>query len=225
MSSTPASPATAWAASAIWSGVGEVNTCPGQAASSMPWPTKPACRGSCPLPPPETSATFFGFSSRRRTNFRSGPSVMMSACAEASPSKLSASMPSTELMNFFTQPSSSIRASLFLHEGDQAPREFLEQRVELRVPLAAAEIRQVQRQRPLVRSLGKPADPARVSARIGAEKGGLGLRREVADVEDRIEVLNRYRNGIGRIGNLTDEAPVLAHCMGEAQPHSGRALV
>jgi hypothetical protein len=27
-------------------GVGDVNTWPGQAASSMPWPTKPACSGS-----------------------------------------------------------------------------------------------------------------------------------------------------------------------------------
>ncbi len=41
----------------IWSGVGEVKTSPGQAASSMPMPTKPPCIGSCPLPPPETRAT------------------------------------------------------------------------------------------------------------------------------------------------------------------------
>jgi len=44
-------------ASTIWSGVGEVKTSPQQAASSMPVPTKPPCRGSCPDPPPETSAT------------------------------------------------------------------------------------------------------------------------------------------------------------------------
>ena len=49
------------AAAIIWSGVGEVNTWPGQAASSMPWPTKPACSGSWPEPPPEISATLPGF--------------------------------------------------------------------------------------------------------------------------------------------------------------------
>ena len=40
----------------------------------MPWPTKPACSGSWPEPPPETSATLPGFSVARRTNFRSSPS-------------------------------------------------------------------------------------------------------------------------------------------------------
>ena len=57
MNSTPAPPSTASAAASIWSGVGEVKTSPGQAASSMPRPTKPVCRGSWPEPPPEMSAT------------------------------------------------------------------------------------------------------------------------------------------------------------------------
>ena len=57
MKRTPAPPSTAWAAASIWSGVGEVKTWPGQAASSMPTPTKPACIGSWPEPPPEISAT------------------------------------------------------------------------------------------------------------------------------------------------------------------------
>ena len=56
--SAPAS--TACAAASIWSGVGEVNTWPGQAASSMPVPTRPACIGSWPEPPPEISATLPG---------------------------------------------------------------------------------------------------------------------------------------------------------------------
>ena len=43
-----------------WSGVGEVNTAPGTAASSIPAPTNPPCNGSCPQPPPETSATLPG---------------------------------------------------------------------------------------------------------------------------------------------------------------------
>src|SRR6266516_537874 len=46
MCSTPAPPFTAFVASSIWSGVGDVNTSPGQAASSMPCPTKPPCIGS-----------------------------------------------------------------------------------------------------------------------------------------------------------------------------------
>ena len=60
MNKRPAPPSTASAAATIWSGVGEVKTSPGQAASSMPRPTKPACSGSCPEPPPEISATLPG---------------------------------------------------------------------------------------------------------------------------------------------------------------------
>jgi hypothetical protein len=37
-------------AAGIWSGTVEVNTSPGHAASSMPYPTKPPCNGSCPDP-------------------------------------------------------------------------------------------------------------------------------------------------------------------------------
>jgi hypothetical protein len=57
MCTTPAPPSTAFVAASIWSGTGEVNTSPGQAASSMPSPTNPPCSGSWPEPPPETSAT------------------------------------------------------------------------------------------------------------------------------------------------------------------------
>src|SRR5258707_148040 len=49
MWSTPAPPFTAWVAASIWSGTGEVNTAPGQAASSMPRPTNPPCMGSWPI--------------------------------------------------------------------------------------------------------------------------------------------------------------------------------
>src|SRR6187431_3283090 len=101
MNSTPAPPSTACAAASIWFGVGEVNTWPGQAASSMPWPTKPACSGSWPEPPPEISATLPGLTSRRCTNWRSAPSVTMSAWAAAKPSRLSARTDSTSLMSFF----------------------------------------------------------------------------------------------------------------------------
>ena len=44
-------------AACIWSGVGLVKIAPGQAASSIPFPTNPPCMGSCPLPPPEMTAT------------------------------------------------------------------------------------------------------------------------------------------------------------------------
>src|SRR5919198_153979 len=64
MWSTPAPPLTALVASAIWSGVGEVNTSPGQAASSIPRPTKPPCMGSCPEPPPDTMPTLPSSGSR-----------------------------------------------------------------------------------------------------------------------------------------------------------------
>ena len=74
-------PSTAFVASYIWSGVGEVKTWPGQAASSMPKPTNPAWSGSCPDPPPEISATLPGVSLARRTNFRSSPRTTMSAWA------------------------------------------------------------------------------------------------------------------------------------------------
>ncbi len=58
MNRMPAPPSTALAASYIWSGVGEVKTAPGQAASSIPRPTNPPCIGSWPEPPPEITATF-----------------------------------------------------------------------------------------------------------------------------------------------------------------------
>src|SRR3954464_9498385 len=52
MCRTPAPPSTALVASSIWSGVGEVKTSPGHAASSIPGPTKPPCIGSWTGPPP-----------------------------------------------------------------------------------------------------------------------------------------------------------------------------
>jgi len=58
--STPAPPSTPLVAARIWSGTGEVKTSPQQAASSMPGPTNPPCKGSWPEPPPETSPTFPG---------------------------------------------------------------------------------------------------------------------------------------------------------------------
>src|SRR5258708_24178895 len=101
MKRMPAPPSTASAAATIWSGVGDVKTCPGQAASSMPKPTNPAWSGSWPLPPPDTSATLPRPSAARRTNLRSGPSATMSACAAAKPSRLSVSTVSAAFISFF----------------------------------------------------------------------------------------------------------------------------
>src|ERR671938_104644 len=58
MCRTPAPPSTPFVASTTWSGTGEVNTSPAQAASSMPRPTNPPWSGSWPEPPPEMSPTF-----------------------------------------------------------------------------------------------------------------------------------------------------------------------
>ena len=78
-------------ASRIWSGVGEVKISPQTAASSIPKPTKPACSGSCPLPPPLRIATVpcgFGagavHDAMRVVDLSSG-------CAAASPTSDSAS--------------------------------------------------------------------------------------------------------------------------------------
>ncbi len=62
---TPAPSSASLIASRTWSGVGEVNTAPHTAADNIPSPTKPACEGSCPLPPPQMRATFPDFSSLR----------------------------------------------------------------------------------------------------------------------------------------------------------------
>src|SRR3954468_19754967 len=60
MRRTPAPPSTPLVAAITWSGTGEVNTSPAQAASSIPGPTKPACIGSRPGPPPGTMAPLPG---------------------------------------------------------------------------------------------------------------------------------------------------------------------
>src|SRR5699024_5959283 len=109
MCSTPAPPSAALVAAWIGSGVGEVNTAPGTAASSMPTPTNPACNGSCPLPPPLTSPTFPEIAPpARETNRVSGSWLMVtrSACAVTNPATLSATTWWGSLINFFmTAPS------------------------------------------------------------------------------------------------------------------------
>src|SRR6185369_125452 len=101
MNSTPWPRSTANAAASIWSGVGDVNTWPGQAASSMPLPMKPQCSGSWPEPPPEISTTLDGARCLRVTKVGSRCSDSRSPCAAAIPCSDSASSCSTSLTNFF----------------------------------------------------------------------------------------------------------------------------
>src|SRR3954464_4684928 len=102
MWSTPAPPSTALVASIIWSGVGEGNTSPGQAASSIPDPTNPPCMGSCPEPPPDTTPTFPSTgASARTTNGGAYDTRTRSPYANSTPSSDSRRTAAGELMSFF----------------------------------------------------------------------------------------------------------------------------
>src|SRR6185369_13237467 len=122
---------------------GEVNTWPGQAASSMPRPTNPAWSGSWPEPPPDMSATLPGFGLARRTNFRSGPRATMSSWAATKPSRLSARMVSTELISFFM--ALPPRKSVFADQPRQTLDEIADEAVEFVVAILVSEVRQVDR--------------------------------------------------------------------------------
>src|SRR6478735_454124 len=88
MCTTPAPPSTAVVAASIWSGTGDVNTAPGQAASSIPRPTNPPCMGSWPAPPPETMATLPCLGASARTTICAARSTRrMSPWATASPAR------------------------------------------------------------------------------------------------------------------------------------------
>src|SRR3954468_23686410 len=101
MCRTPAPPSTPLVAAVIWSGTGEVNTSPAQAASSMPGPTNPACIGSCPDPPPETSPTLPRTGASPPDTTRWSCSALSSGWAAAMPRSASATTSSGALMSFF----------------------------------------------------------------------------------------------------------------------------
>src|SRR5213078_579244 len=102
MCTTPAPPSTALVAASIWSGTGEVNTSPGQAASSIPSPTKPPWSGSWPEPPPDTSATLPWTGAPARTTICASASTRrMSPCAAARPASDSRTRSAGSLRNFF----------------------------------------------------------------------------------------------------------------------------
>ncbi|SIM22911.1 Uncharacterised protein [Mycobacteroides abscessus subsp. abscessus] len=72
-------------APAICKAFGEVKISPGHAAVSMPRPMNPACRGSCPEPPPDTMATWPGRNGESRIRYPCSRSHRRSAVAATSP--------------------------------------------------------------------------------------------------------------------------------------------
>src|SRR3954454_238236 len=107
MCRTPAPPSTPLVASSTWSGTGDVNTSPAQAASSIPGPTNPPCSGSWPDPPPETMPTLPGTGASARKSTRLAWSTRSSGCAAATPRRASRTTSAGSLTNFFTGRSSS----------------------------------------------------------------------------------------------------------------------
>src|SRR5919106_509475 len=107
MCRTRAPPSTAFVAASIWSGTGEVKTAPGQAASSMPRPTKPPCIGSWPEPPPEITPTLPWRGASARTTTFGSMTFSRSPCAAAMPASASSTTASAALMSFFIASSHS----------------------------------------------------------------------------------------------------------------------
>src|SRR5438067_9824018 len=120
MCTTPAPPSTALVAASIWSGTGDVNTSPGQAASSIPRPTKPPCSGSWPDPPPETRPTFPATgASFRSTTWFSKSTRTRSECAAPRPASDSLTTSSGALTNFFIVCVATLTVSSFLPRCDR----------------------------------------------------------------------------------------------------------
>src|SRR6201987_6161824 len=81
----------------------------------MPLPTNPPWSGSCPEPPPETSAPLPGTgASLRRTSWFSASMRTRSACASPRPVSDSLTTSAGSLMNFFTLATATLtsRSSL-----------------------------------------------------------------------------------------------------------------
>src|SRR6266481_3256467 len=227
MNRTPPPVSAASAAARMRSGVGEVKTWPGQAASSMPCPTKPVCSGSCPEPPPDTSATLPGLRCRRCTNGACSPRRTMSECAARNPARLSLTTFSAALISFFILPSpfAIALASGILDQPCDFLRELAQQRVKLVVPLFGPQIRQHQRETPAAFALFQEKQPARVRPVIGFKEPVPLLCREMADLDDGLHVLRRDRRLIGRVGNLRDETAILAEGFGQTLAHAGRPSI
>src|SRR5271163_818807 len=172
MCSTPAPPSTALVATCIWSGVGEVNTSPGQAASSMPGPTKPPCMGSCPDPPPDTRPTLPATGASALTmTAGSVRTLSRSPCASATPCSASLTTSAGSLISFFI-----FRASCALLELAATSAGRTGHRAGAR-PAARPDARSG--------SLAGRAFRARLAFRyLLRDTGGLGLQPGVQDVAD-----------------------------------------
>src|SRR5258707_10213832 len=151
----------------------------------------------------------------------------MSACAAQNPARLSFTPSSTTLINFFILPSpfAIASASGVFNQPCDLLRELAQERVKLVVLLFGPEIRQHQRETPASLAFLQEKQPARVRPMIGFEKPVPLLRREMANLYDGMNMLRRDRRLIGRVGNLGDEAAVLAERFGQTLAHAGRPPV
>src|SRR3977135_662665 len=151
----------------------------------------------------------------------------ISECAAQNPARLSLITFSTLLISFFI-PASPIMAastSAILDQPCSFFREISKQRVKLVVLLVAAEVRQHQRETSAALPLFEEKQPPRMGPGIGFQKAVPFLRREMADLDDGMNVLSGDRRLIRRVGDLGDEAAILAECFGQTLAHAGRALV
>src|ERR671936_2501230 len=211
MWTTPAPPSTAFVAASIWSGTGDVNTSPGQAASSIPWPTKPPCSGSCPEPPPETGPTLPGLGPPARSTTRFSRSIFTSSgCAAPSPARLSGTTSSTRLMSFLTRATVGVvmNASSGVGVGgfrDRDARNF-------RCPMVADV---------LVQEGAHQAShdrPDEVHRKLAEMLGELGVTDHALD-EQRTDLARRVQRGAG---DRTDQDDDPVHDEADDDPREAR---
>ena len=204
MNRHPAPVSTASAASTIWSGVGEVNTWPGQAASSMPQPdeagmqrlvARSAARDQRDLARRQVSGAARTLPPRRG---RRCPRER-----RRSPSRLSERIVSMSLMNFFMASSPFVFWRFNRAGSGRGAAPFLPSGLRARgcassSPRSGTSMADAPRRR-TVRDGDRPA---RMGGVVGVEKGLPLRRREVTDLEDHRQVLRRHRHRIGGIGDL-----------------------
>ena len=102
-----------------------------------------------------------------------------------------------------------------------ALREVGQRRVQSAVLLLVLEVGQRQRDPPSSILVTERPQALGMRLAVGVEEALALGRRKVADLEDRLDVLRRDRRRISRIGNLGDEAAVLAERLGQPLAHAG----
>src|SRR5258708_32050969 len=123
----------------------------------------------------------------------------MSPWAAAKPSRLSDNRSCGVLISFFILTSRSIGASFNCADEPREPtHDIADQIIKLCVLCRRSEIGQVEGEDARANLLVHDPPGSRMSPCIGLEKGPLLHRREVADLEDRIEVFGRDGHGICR---------------------------